>query len=214
MSDSIEKIKLDSAITVSFYKHRGDIGAIATELDLPFDYIKKIVNKLKVRMKRDVSLYLSVAIMQTIWTGYQQRTAYLNTCLSQLKGKESADVSLCCRAPVKLKEEGTAMNYYCLKCNSRAHAQRIEKGEIYSLIMNFTNALREEDKTLMDFADKMGFTFAEKPPIIQEGPTFVFNELNVSPDDKGVIKKLEGLTPVERERIRKKIEKGELSNRE
>jgi hypothetical protein len=211
MSNSLEQIKLESAITVAFYKHRGDVSAIAQELQISFDYIRRVTDKLRRKMKRNVSVDISVSIMQTLWMGYLQRTSYLNECLAQLKGKEVAEVSLCCNKPVKWTDTGDQRICMCLKCGKSTHIHTIQKKEIYELIRLFSVELREEDKNLVDFADKMGFTFAEKPPVIKEGPVFVLGNMSIAEDDKSIVSKFENMKPIEREKIRKELEQNLLS---
>lgn len=220
MTISIEKYKAICRITVSSHKHRGNVEAIAKELNLDDDYVRQVVLKIKKRTKRDVAYTLAIMIMETIYVGYQQRVAHLNECLNQLRGAEEADVSACCNAITQEKEEGNEKFLYCRKCNTKTHLHHIHRSQIYKLIQEFVTELREEDKQLLEYADKMGFTGREEAPqnIYRQQIVVIGDQKpskhEMTERDKLVMKEIEELTPIERRRVAsklvKEITKGEI----
>lgn len=217
MTTGIEKFRVDNKICVSFWKHRGNIEAISNETDIAIEYVKKVTDKLKRKMKKDVSYNIAFHIMETIHIGYQQRVAHLNECLNKLRNVEEVDVSLCCNAPTKPGEEANEPVIFCLKCSKKTTIKRVQKIEIYKLVQEFTRELREEDKLLVDFADKMGFTTREELPaniykqnIIVMSSKKEKESYKLSEEDEGMLQDITTMTPIERRRMARNLEKSLL----
>lgn len=212
MAISIEKFKVESRIAVCLYKHRGIVEAVAAELNVDASYVKRVADKLKKKRRRDVGFNVAIMIMETIYMGYEQRVAHLNECINKLRHVEEADVSICCNAITKEEEEGGQQIIRCLKCKNTTHIHHIHKPQIYKLIQEFGQELREEDKHLLEFADKMGFTLKDPVPqnlyrqnIVVVGDPNQAKRLP-SDQDRTIVKEIEQMDPMERQRMRKRLE--------
>jgi hypothetical protein len=213
MTTSFEKQKVELKIATSFYKHRGNVDDVSSELGINPSYIKKVTDKLRRRMRRDVATQVAVQIMQTIHVGYQQRTTHLTECLNKLRDVEDVEVSFCCNAPTYQKEEGGQSVLRCLKCSKVAHLHTMNKPQVYRLVQDFVRELREEDKLLLEFADKMGFTLREQVPTnIYRSNVLVLGDKKpardvMSDEDRTLLKEFDKMTPMERQRTRRVLEK-------
>jgi len=211
-SFNIKKFNLDNRIALSFYKHRGDVEAVAEEIRVELPYVKKITSKLKRKIKRDVASHLAMSIMSEIWMGYKQRVEILSECVNELRGAESAEVSLCCSAPVRVNQDGSEFPSTCLKCGNPTHTHVIHKTSIYSTIQKFVSELREESKHLGEFAKMMGFTLVDMTPppqqVYKQNIIVLGSEgKDLSTEDRQRVMEVDQMTGMERQTVRRKIER-------
>jgi hypothetical protein len=141
--------------------------------------------------------------MSHILLGVKSRTAHLMEMLSSLEKTEKPVLSVCCSSPVRVKKDSTDLE--CLKCFAKCEVTTVPKASIYNIKSNIIEQLREEDKSLIDAATKMGYTNKiEQPP----APIFKQNILVV---DGGVSPKMqqsiEQLPPMEREKLLERLKK-------
>lgn len=213
MSHIIVKHEIEHKINLSLFRNRGDVFQTARELNVPVDYVKKIYQKLRKRRERDVSYWIASSIMQTVFEGYQQRTGYIQRYLSMLDGKEELPVSSCHHKPLTLrlnkqKEEVVV----CTKCLQECDTIILPRSETYALFSNLVEQLREEDTSLVKFADTMGFTDKEEQPAIRQN-ILVVGDKTVDVDSK-IADEFNKLTPREREKTRKRLERHLLEAQE
>lgn len=218
MSDSIEQYKVTTRVASELYKHRGDVQAVAEATGFDSAYIRKLAKKLKGKLQHDVAFKTAIMIMESVWVGYYQRTNHLNECLAQLRGKEEAEVSMCCDQPVQVKEEGGKEVTRCGKCKVICFTHVIGKAKIYNMIIRLIEQLREEDIHLINFAEKMGFTVREEqaPNIFKQNILYLGEDarrpksevkVELSMTDAETRRVIEeDLTPMERHKLRKKID--------
>jgi len=204
VSINIEKFKAEEKTRLCLMKHRGNVSLAGRELDIPVEFVKKVAHRMKEKCTRDVSYFIATNLMQHILLGYQQRVSYLEECLRILRGKEESLISSCCSFPVKRRGR-TRITYECLKCGKPCSVTIIDKNEIYNLKFRVIEMLREEDRALVDFADKMGYTNKDYTP----ASTVKQNILVMNkPDlDSSVAEDLQNLRPMDREKVRKRLEK-------
>lgn len=209
---NLEQFKQLERIKLSYLKHRGNLVLMQEELGLPLPYLKKIVTKIQ-KMERerrdDVGMWIARTLAQQILSGYEQRVQYLLETLRFLEGKDKVEVSKCCNAPI--------IDDACQKCGKEnPEITVLARSGIIKLRLELLRELREEDKLLTEFAEKMGYTEAPPPP--PPPPTTKVNQniIVLAPDgntlaDKSMAIQLEQLTPLEREALIKKLEKQLLS---
>lgn len=211
MPHQIVKHEVEHRINLSLFKHRGDVYAASRETGVPVDYVKKIYAKLKKRRERDVSYWLASSIMQTVFEGYQQRTAHLQKYLNVLDGSEQIEVSACHRRHIIVQVNNGVEEEVCSKCKKPCEITYIPRSETFELFGDIITQLREEDKSLVSFADTMGFTEKEPPAPILKQNILVVNDRQgqIDPD---VAKEFDTLSPRDREKARKRLESHILNN--
>ena len=205
---NVEKFKILEKIKLSYLKHRGDVLRVSEELGIPLEYVKKVVNKIKKQEERDVRVLISHTIAQQILLGYQSRVKNYMDMLAKLENRDQVIVSLCCRAPVKVEIRNGRRVDVCMKCNKECNVEIVDKVTLYRIKKELLEQLREEDRLLVDFAEKMGYTSKEEVP-----QTVVYNRQNIAVItgakgvDREVAGQLEQLSPRDREILIKELEK-------
>jgi hypothetical protein len=207
MTSDMAKYDVESKIHVALLRYRGDISQVVKVTGYDHHYVQKIARKQKNKRRHDVSVWVADSIMETILTGYEQRLEYLQKCLLLLEGKEEAFVSLCHGDPVEVKQIRRTPFYICLKCNQRASVKLKTRNDVFALIVTIVESLREEDRSLVEFADKMGYTKKSVVPVQDNRQNlFIFAGSNTSKGmDGNIVKQIEGMSPLERERTRKQL---------
>jgi len=210
----IETFRLEERIKIASFKHRGSVTAIVKELNLPetresYEFVERVLRKLRKREQRDVAMLISNNLMRVLMEGHAQRVIYIQEMLRVLEGREQADVSVCCSLPVVVREGRT----YCMKCNKESEVQKVDKIGIFILKVKLLSELREEDKALVDFAVKMGYSAMEQSdqqPLIKKVQNILYlggGLEGLSEEEKATLKEISQLSPIDREVIIKKLER-------
>ena len=210
----IETFRLEERIKIASFKHRGSVTAIVKELNLPetresYEFVERVLRKLRKREQRDVAMLISNNLMRVLMEGHAQRVIYIQEMLRVLEGREQADVSVCCSLPVVVREGRT----YCMKCNKESEVQKVDKIGIFILKVKLLSELREEDKALVDFAVKMGYSAMEQSdqqPLIKKVQNILYlggGLESLSEEEKATLKEISQLSPIDREVIIKKLER-------
>jgi hypothetical protein len=155
---TIEELRTIERVRFSYLKNRGSIPDIVEETGLPLEYIKKLVRKFKGQEIRDVSILVSNSIMQQMLFGYNQRIGHLMDTLKQIDKRTQIEVSVCCESPVLKENEKNT----CSSCNLPAQIKIIDKEGLLDIKLAILEQLREEDRLMVEFATKMGFTQKEE----------------------------------------------------
>jgi len=184
-------------------KHRANIFAVAEELSVPANLVQKYVEELKGKWSKDVSFHVASSIMSHLLLGHDSRVYHLQKCLEKLDGKEEIKVSSCCRFFYKEQKVKRWVKAFCLKCKKECFVELIDKANIYNLKFKVLEMLREEDTCLVNFAKNMGFMNPDTPI----SPTIKSQVLVVSNKDDDIIKSAGDLLPMDRERLRKQLQK-------
>lgn len=196
----MEKWKMLEKIRISSLRNRGDVLAVAKDLNLDLAYVKRCIDKQRKRESRDVCQMISSTLMAHLFEGYEMRMHYITELLRSLDGRHQVSVSDCCRHIIETNEQGIV----CRKCTRPCSVIVLDQHGVYALKQTLIVQLREEDKTLVDFAAKMGYT--EK----QDAPAAVKYEDKrqiIVMGDSGITKELADLGPLEREALRMKLER-------
>jgi len=217
MSQSLEKFRSEERVRLSFHKHRGDVLAVSKELDIDLAYVQKVTKKIQKRMRRDTSLWIADTLMQQILLGHGQRCSYLKGILDKLEHREQLLVSVCHEAPVvpitsdAVGAEDTP--YMCVTCGKPCRAKLMDRAFIFKLLHQTLEQLREEDRVLIDFAEKMGYTAKEPQPILKQN-FLVLNDSKtpsgkslLTTDDRRIIEDMSKLPARDRDKIARRLEK-------
>jgi hypothetical protein len=123
-------------------------------------------------------------------------------------------VSACCYSPIrfetfKRKGGGASVVTKCFKCGKECSAVKSRDNSVYSLRLQILNHLRDEDSSLADFADKMGYSAKENSPnVVNKNAFLVIDGGNSQRKviDSEFVKDVEGLSPTQRTELLTKLE--------
>ena len=158
-----------------------------------------MVGKFKGKEKRDVSVLISNTLMSHLMFGYESRVHNLMEMLRVLEGRDQLEVSICCEAPFKPNPKNKD-NFLCLACARICQPKMVDKEKILDIKLGIVEQLREEDKALVDFAQKMGYTAKKEfPPATQVKQ----NNLIILGENQRteVMREVEHLPPLERDTL-------------
>ena len=199
MGINIEKFKLLERVKLSYLKHRGNVLEVANEVGLDTEYVRDLTYKFRKQEERHVSTLIANSLMQHIMLGYESRVTHLMAMLRSLEGRDQLQVSICCFKPVVLKEAG---GYKCLKCNLDCNATLADKDIIYEIKRLLLVELREEDKSLVELADKMGYTNKVQMPEVSIRQN---NLVVMDNKDRVLVQEARDMLPQDREKLRNEL---------
>lgn len=208
MGGNIEKLRLEERIRLLILKHRGCAELVAKEGNVPEEYVRKIINKIRRKRNLDVDFYIGTTMAQYIMDGAEQRKIYIIDQLREEVEKPLEAISLCCSAPVtKHLWEGDEY-YVCKKCNNNCEIKMIDTRD-KRLIIKLISQLREEDESIVNFLVKLGFInkmvngdFNNKTNAVESKKQINNVEIN-----KELIDNTSCMDPRTREALRKSLEK-------
>jgi len=202
---NLEQFRLTEKVKLSYLMHRGDPIKVSSELSLPLDVVNKYIKKFKKQEERNVSQMISNTLMQTILLGYNSRITIFHQTLNLLNGKETVSISVCCEAPIISIDSKP----HCASCNLPANVKVIDKEGIYSLKLEILSQLREEDKALIVFAEKMGYTQnkEEPPPQRIQNNFIVMNNSEETKLDPKIVQDISALGALERDILVENLQK-------
>ena len=204
---NIEKFKTEEKVRLALLHHRGDVTKVAAELSMDLAYVKKCATKFATRQKRDIDRLVANDIMMHVLLNVDQRYRYIKDSLDSLRAKESSEVSGCCGYVMYTKDDKLT----CGKCNEAVKTTKVlTHTGIHAIMLDYLRELRDDDRIIVDFADKMGFTnkIAPVPGTIIKIDIMVIGD---SPEGRAIIGKATGMMPMEREKLRKDLERHIIS---
>lgn len=207
---NIDKYRVEQTIRLLYFKHRGDIAKIADESGYDPKLIERIGAKIKRRMRRDADELIAGNITQHILAGAQERTAYLRDAINKFFDNKPQIVSSCCQAPYNTQTFDGDVYYTCAACGKECTPKVIDNTNPKAFC-KIIELMQEEDKLLIEFADKMGFTAKDHSSAPTQNVTnFNFVAANtakpLSKEDQTIIQDIRQMDPRSRERLRKEIE--------
>jgi len=215
-STNIEKFKLSEKVRICYLKHGGNFLKVCEELNLEPEFVKKLTDGFKRTQKRDVARLIADDITRYVLLGSEQRKNRLTEIINTLTDEEKQRISNCCYASVRSHSFDGETHYICTLCNKECETKLTSKDKIYALILKYNDQLREEDRLLIDFAEKMGYTDKEPPQITKVTQNIVhLKELkDASELDTEIVKQVNDMKPAEREQLRKRIESTIVNGKE
>src|SRR3972149_11563602 len=214
MSSNLEEFKIVEKIKILYLKYKGNLFSILKDLGWSEDeehikYIEKLIKKFKGKESKDVTTRISHTLMQYLFFGHESRTHHLMETLKTLEERDRTKVSLCCEAPVKRFGETIIYgyeDYECLHCHLLCQIKVTTNEKILDLKLGSIEQLREEDKTLVEFAIKMGYTNKQEfPPAPQIKQNVII--LNEGEGKIRAIAVINRLSPLERDILIDKLTK-------
>jgi hypothetical protein len=180
--------------------------------EISYTEVSHMQRRFRESQDKDVSLWVACNLAREVLHTSFQRQAKLEAMYQAWDGKESAEVSLCCSAPVEKKEPMQGSAYYrCMKCDNTCKTKHIAKVELEKLKITIIREMRKESEFIMKFAKTMGFAAPSESKNVVKNTNFIYQSSEKSSSNKGVdhevAKKLEEMTPIERERVIKSLER-------
>jgi hypothetical protein len=205
MSNDLERFKLEERIYLSSAKHRGNADLVAKELNLPYEFVAKMCKKIEKRQKRDVNVLICSHIMGAVMVGRESRIQYYTIMLNALEGKDSLEVSSCCKS-IFIDDPKGSSTKVCIRCEKPANSYMMHQGEVYRTRIELLSELRKEDSALVEFAEKMGYTNKQDEGMVykdQRKYLIVGGQSGKNPDElpethKLLLEDAKKLTPIER----------------
>lgn len=219
MTKNIEQFRLEEKVFLSYAKHRGNADLVARELGIPYEFALKLCNKLKKRQSRDVNLLITSHIMGTVLLGRESRIQYYTTMLHALEGRDRIELSTCCKSLMVCRLSSEPL--VCLKCGKVATSYVEHQSGIYDMRMRLLKELRDEDKELVEFASKMGYTNRVPDPamvykderkylFVGQGNTHTQGYDGIPEKQRILLEEAGKLSPIERTDLINKIQSGLL----
>jgi hypothetical protein len=208
MPTGIEQFKAMERFRLCYLKHRGNVLSTCEELGWPIEVGRSYANKVKGRVERDVAFGVSQSIMMQLLIGYESRVGHLQELLNRLDGTNKLIVSKCCYYPIFLKKERREPLPHCTNCNKKCETKIVGLPVVYDLIFRTVGQLQDEDRAIVEFAKKMGYVNPDAPPtsIVRNNVLVVDGNRKQLPLDQGFVQDVERLPPMEREKLRKRLE--------
>ena len=155
MTTGIERFKMEEKIRMLFFKHRGNILAIAKEGDVDVEYVRKITQKIKRRRLSEADFSIACNISEAILLGREQRLYYLQRRLDDILTHKHL-VSVCCSSSVKENMWEEEIHYKCKKCGADCEVDLSD--DISDLnVTRLVDLMRKEDEMIGKFLALMGF---------------------------------------------------------
>jgi len=153
----IERFKLEETLRRLYFKHRGNVLAVAREAGLEdqLEYVRKVTNKIKRGFDHTVKFEIACFVTDALLAGREQRLILIEDRIKDLL-KQIEMHSTCCGAKVtKNKYEGSTW-YKCNKC--KENCEVVLEDCIKDIdVIRYIDRMRKEDELIYKFMVTMGF---------------------------------------------------------
>lgn len=216
--NSIQKTTYEEHVRYLLLRFPKNLMRVAEEAskfvnrEVSIEEVKRIYDKFKKSQSKDINYWVACNLAQEILQGSLERNAKLEAMYQTWDGREIAEASICCNAPVEHIEMGGNSYYRCLACNETCNIKTLSFLDLEELKMKILKQMREESSFLIKMAKEMGFTTGA-PKIVEKNQQFIYVDqrkdkvaepVNI---DASVGKDLENMSPMEREAVLKRLEK-------
>lgn len=184
--------------------------------EITVEDVVRVRTKMKSQMDRDTALWVASNITQRLFRDVQQRVEKLEAMFATWAGAEQGKVSVCCCGPVEKKTDMSGNTYFfCLVCSTNCHVRTARYPEIEKLKMQIVRELRKETELMLKFAKDLGLTAkgSETPKEVHQHTNFVMvnqqqgGSPGAVPIDAEAAQRLADMSPSERERLIKELER-------
>lgn len=220
MNNSLQKVEWENTTRMLYFKYRGDLVKILTELRAKYEdevdnvnerltvvFVKNVIKKFKREQKAN-DPYVATNIMQYVLMGTKQREILWDIDDELLEEYKFSYWSACCNAAtdqrINDKEE---THYLCLKCEKICNVYRKPNLDIFALKKQIRIEKRKDEAQLVRAVDSLGFG-AEKAPILKETKYQVVLQGGSRPrkkiasltrEDQDFVSDIQKLPPMDRE---------------
>ena len=206
MSNDLDKFRIRELVKIAVLKHRGDVLAIAKEVNLPMDLTLQYIKKVKKTEDDVTATKIARNLTEHIIRGHQSRTIFLYEMLDSLHKREQVYWSKCCKAPAREEKQLDKTIYICCDCGKECQARLIDREKIYEIKSSIIAALKSEDESLVSMLKEMGYTYQPVQPDPVSPITVKQNVVVFDSHGQQVAKEIGVLDPVASERLLKRLE--------
>jgi len=224
MANKIANLNLEEKIRFFLLRYGQDlvkVKAAAEEYagkEITVAQIKRVLKQFRAAQTNEVAYWIACNVAQEVIQGSYERQSKLETMYKTWEGKENAEVSSCCKFPVRtVIEPGVCDVHICLKCNQETNRIVLQKLELEDLKMRIIKEMRKEGEHLLKFAKQMGFNAGgetpENPHPIQQANTYILAGSNKEESkskiriiDAEIAEDIDKLDPVERMSVLHKLQ--------
>jgi hypothetical protein len=213
MAFNVDRFRQEERTRTELVKQRGDIIKTSEVLGLPIEYVEKIQRKLNGLTKRNVSVFAQNQLMSCLITGSESRIRHLMEMIQYLDSTKEGVVSSCHKAMVIVNPiipEEDPEHIICKECGNPCTTKVLHLSETFEMKKQLIEQLRAEDDHMLKYAEKLGFTEKKDEPSVRvdvRQQNLVLNGANISGELKLAMSKNGPLTGMDREQIRKALEK-------
>jgi hypothetical protein len=207
-----EKIKLHSRVLLSYIKNFGNKDKVCKELDLPYDYVRKLVarfkNTIDAEVRKDAARYLALQFIEN----HYMRKEHVYEALALIKNDEFKEASVCCKYPIEIHKVKGKNKKYCMKCGKETRAVKMLKQDISNTKRGYLRDLSEDERNLSEIAKNLGIVATDIVPAGWASPvreTVVdasARGYRMTTEDKVAQEELKQIGAIPREDMIKKLE--------
>jgi hypothetical protein len=186
--------------------------------EVTLEMVIKIKRRFRQQQDRDSKLWVSCNMAQMLMEGSQERLVKLRAMYDHWDGLEEMKVSACCEYPIE-KHDDTAGNVYyrCLKCDTTCKTRMHHREDVEKLKIKLLQEMRKESDHIVKYTKTLGFVPGnegpETPAIQQKNYIYVDSSQKENSDvsrqlpiTEAEARKIDDMTPMEREKLRFKLE--------
>jgi hypothetical protein len=205
----IEKFKLEETLRRLYFKHRGNVIAVAREagLEKNLEYVRRVTDKIKKGFNHTVNFEIACFVTDALLAGREQRLIIMEDRVKDLL-KQMEWHSTCCSARVTKNEYEEKTWYKCNKCLQDCDVTLDDCIKDMDVV-RYLDRMRKEDELIYKFMVTMGFISKmddkEQPGVL---PANVIESQSkaLSEEDAEMLKKLQGMNGTDISQIRKMVE--------
>lgn len=186
-SNNITNLNLEEKIRFFLLRYGQDLNKVKAAAEeyagreVTVSVIKKVLKRFRQAQTNEVAYWIACNVAQEVIQGSFERQSKLEVMYKTWEGKENAEVSSCCKFPVRIVvEPGLDDVFTCLKCNKETNKIILQKLDLEDLKMRIIKEMRKEGEHLLKFAKQMGFNAGgevpENPVPIQQNIIYTHSE--------------------------------------
>lgn len=209
--DGITRFKLDETLRRLYFKHRGNVLAVAKEAKMMdhLEYVRKVTSKIKKSFKHEANFEIACFVTEALLAGREQRMVLLEDRVQTLLTRQIL-ISTCCQRKVIKHEFEDRIWYKCHACEKDCDVT-LEDAVPDNDVVKYIDRMRKEDELVYKFMVSMGFiskmdkpvepTPGALPPHVIESET-----KSIGDDEAHMLSQLQKMDGVELSELRKTIQ--------
>jgi len=210
MSTQIEKFKLQEKIRRLFFRHRGDVLAVARDagLEEQIDFVRQTCSKIKRSFGKDVNFEIACFVTDALLAGREQRLIMMEDRVNELLSKAER-ISICHEVGVTEHKFDGEIHYKCNSCHADC-TTRLEDKTNDTDVVRYVDRMRKEDELIYKMMITMGFISKMDSPKDAQGKlpeAIPVDSVALSPEEVKLQNKLNELPPDEISELRNLLEK-------
>jgi len=210
MTTQIAKFKLQEKIRRLYFRHRGDVLAVAREAELEdqIDYVRTVCSKIKRGFDNNVNFEVACFVTDALLAGREQRLILMEDRVQELLNKQER-LSVCHNSSITEHIFENVTRYKCNICHADCDTQIIDRTNDTDVV-RYIDRMRKEDELIYKFMVTMGFiSKMDKPEEGKQGKlpeAIPVDSVALSEEETKLHDKLKGMPPDILNELRKTLE--------